>query len=239
MLDFFQGQSNIETKKQVASVDKPLIVQHPYQYRKYLMQSGQLQKEQESVQINPTTAYGHIRSAHNEDKGGQYPRNDHSEFRFKRVFCPTCREKFTVDQLKLHMPTCQGHSQTTDAQLSQTQTDPYVHIRSDLHNEDVGLYSRRDELRFRTVDELKEPNPSRERSMERPESSSQIALNMAPNSSRGTSIEKLAGSSSRIANLKLALPKPVSSAPLFDAYSESSRLNDDDDDIQGSYLLTY
>ena len=189
------------------------------------MQSGQLQKEKESVQINPTTAYGHIRSAQNEDKGGQYPRNDHSEFRSKRVFCPTCRGKFTVDQLKLHMPTCQGHSQTTDVQLSHAQTGPYVHIRSNLHNEDVGLYSRRDELQDLS-----------ERSMERPGSSSRIALNMAPKSSRGTSIERLAESSSRNAPLKLALPKPVSSAPLFDAYSESSRLNDDDDDIQGTYL---
>ena len=217
------------------------------------MQSGQLQKEKESVQVNPTTAYGHLHSAQtNEDKGGQYPRNDHSEFRSKRVFCPTCREKFTVDQLKLHMPTCQGHTQTTDAQLNHAQTGPHFHIRSDLHNEDVGLYSRRDELQ--------DPNPSRERSssridlnvapnsrrdelqdpsersMERPGSSSEKALNMAPNSSRGTSIERLAESSSRIASLKLALPKPVSSAPLFDAYSESSRLNDDDDDeIQGTY----
>ena len=138
---------------------------------------------------------------------------------------------------KIELVKPQGHTQTTDAQLNHAQTGPHFHIRSDLHNEDVGLYSRRDELRFRTVDELKDPNPSRERSMERPESSSQIALNMAPNSSRGTSIEKLAGSSSRIANLKLALPKPVSSAPLFDAYSESSRLNDDDDDdIQGTYI---
>ena len=129
---------------------------------------------------------------------------------------------------KIELVKPQGHTQTTDAQLSHAQTDPYVHIRSDLHNEDVGLYSRRDELQ--------DPNLSRERSMERPGSSSRIALNMAPNSSRGTSIEKLAESSSRIANLKLALPKPVSSAPLFDAYSESSRLNDDDDDIQGTYL---
>ena len=135
-----------------------------------------------------------------------------------------------MDQLKLHMPTCQGHTQTTDAQLSHAQTGPYVHIRPDLHNEDVGLYSRRDELQ--------DPNPSRERSIERPGPSSRIDLNMAPNSSRKTSIERLAESTSRIASLKLALPKPVSSAPLFDAYSESSRLNDDDDDIQGKYLLT-
>ena len=106
---------------------------------------------------------------------------------------------------------------------------PYDHIHSE-DNEDIGLYSRRDELQ--------DPNSSRERSMERPVSSSQIASNMAPNSSSGTSIERLAESSSRNAPLKLALPKPVSSAPLFDAYSESSRLNDDDDDIQGTCLLT-
>ena len=128
------------------------------------------------------------------------------------------------------MPTCQGHTQTTDAQLSHAQIGPHGHIRSE-HNEDVGLYSRRDELQ--------DPNLSRERSMERPGSSSRVALNMAPNSSRGTSMERLAESSSRIAQLKL--PKPVgskiaSSAPLFDAYSESSRLDDDDDDIQGTNL---
>ena len=176
------------------------------------------------VQVNPTTAYGHILSAHNGDNGGQFPRNDHSEFPSKRVFCPTCRGKFTVDQLKLHMPTCQGHTQTTDAQLSHTQTGEYGHILSE-HNDDIGLYSRRDELQ--------DPNSSRERSMERPGSSSRIALNMAPNSSRGTSMERLAESSSQNAQLKLALPKPVSSAPLFAAYSESSRLNDDN--IQGTY----
>ena len=51
-------------------------------------------------------------------------------------------------------------------------------------------------------------------------------------SNRGT--ERLAESGSRNAPLKLALPKPVSSASLFPAYSESSRL-----DIQGTYLLTY
>jgi hypothetical protein len=39
-----------------------------------------------------------------------------------RVFCPTCKGKFTVDQLKLHMPTCQGHTQTTDAQSGHAQT---------------------------------------------------------------------------------------------------------------------
>ena len=128
-------------------------------------------------------------------------------------------------------------SHYTDAQLSHAQTG---HIRSE-HNEDIVLYSRRDELQ--------DPNSSRERSMveivmnmEKPVSSSQIASNMAPNSSSGTSIERLAESSSRNAPLKLALPKPIasrpkpiaSSAPLFDAYLESSRLNDDDDDIQAA-----
>ena len=39
-----------------------------------------------------------------------------------RVHCPTCRGKFTVDQLKLHMPSCQGHTQTTDAQAGHAQT---------------------------------------------------------------------------------------------------------------------
>ena len=53
-------------------------------------------------------------------------------------------------------------------------------------------------------------------------------------SNRGT--ERLAESGSRNAPLKLALPKPVSSASLFPAYSESSRLNNDGDDIQGTYL---
>ena len=117
-------------------------------------------------------------------------------------------------------------SHYTDAQLSHAQTG---HIRSE-HNEDIGLYSRRDELQ--------DPNSSRERSMEKPVSSSQIASNMAPNSSSGTSIERLAESSSRNAPLKMALPKPVASkcskAPLFDAYLESSRLDDDNDDIQAA-----
>ena len=113
-------------------------------------------------------------------------------------------------------------SHYTDAQLSHAQTG---HIRSE-HIEDIGLYSRRDELQ--------DPNFSRERSMEKPLSISQIFSNIAPNSSSGTSIERLAESSSRNAPLKLALPKPVSSASLFPAYSESSRLNDDD--IQGTYL---
>ena len=113
---------------------------------------------------------------------------------------------------------------------------PYDHIHSE-HNEDIGLYSRRDELQ--------DPNSSRERSMveivmnmEKPVSSSQIASNMTPNSSSGTSIERQTESSSRNTPLKLALPKPVASkcsnAPLFDAYLESSRLSDDDDDIQAA-----
>jgi hypothetical protein len=49
-------------------------------------------------------------------------------------------------------------------------------------------------------------------------------------SNRGA--ERLAESGSRNAPLKLALPKPVSNASLFPAYSESSRLNNDGDDIQ-------
>ena len=114
-------------------------------------------------------------------------------------------------------------SHYTDAQLSHAQTG---HIRSE-HIEDIGLYSRRDELQ--------DPNFSRERSMEKPLSISQIFSNIAPNSSSGTSIERLAESSSRNAPLKMALPKPVvSKAPLFDAYLESSRLSDDDDDIQAA-----
>ena len=81
------------------------------------------------------------------------------------------------------MPNCQDHTE---------------------QNEDVDLYSRRDEPQD-------------------------------PNSSRKTSMERPTESTSRIAQSKLSLPKPVaaSSAPLFDAYSESSRL--DDDDIQGTF----
>merc|ERR1711971_89462 len=164
-----------------------------HQYRKYLMQSGQLQKEKESVQINPTTAYGHIRSAQNEDKGGQYPRNDHSEFPSKRVFCPTCRGKFTVDQLKLHMPTCQGHTKTTDAQLSLAQTGLfYTYIRSERNEDDLLKCSHCNYTsKYKNI------------------------MWTHGKDAHGIS------SGSRNAPLKLALPKPVSSAslsPLFGVF---------------------
>ena len=97
------------------------------------------------------------------------------------------------------MPNCQDHTE---------------------QNEDVDLYSRRDELQ--------DPNSNKETSMERPtESTSQIRI-------RNFSKEKC---TSQIGQSKLSLPKPVaaSSAPLFDAYSESARLNDDDD-IQGMQI---
>ena len=139
------------------------------------------------------------------------------------MFCPTCRGKFTVDQLKLHMPTCQGRTQTTDAQLSHAQTSPYyTYIRSE-HNEDVLLKCSHCTYtsKYKNIMWKHGINAHREWRAE-----------VGSESNRGT--ERLAESGSRNAPLKLALPKPVSSSSLFPAYSESSRL-----DIQGTYLLTY
>ena len=120
------------------------------------------------------------------------------------------------------MPTCQGHTQTTDAQLSHSQTSPYyTYIRSE-DNEDVLLKCSHCTYtsKYKNIMWKHGINAHREWRAE-----------VGSESNRGTEI--LAESGSRNAPLKLALPKPVSSASLFPAYSESSRL-----DIQGTYLLT-
>ena len=196
------------------------------------------------------------------------------------------------------MPTCQGHTQTTDAQLSHAQFE-LEQQQQQQNQQQQQLQQQSNIIRYKKFDELQAYhypmvpkgtclvcNEIGHRVSDCPQASEQQrkctdfrklntltgpddekcsectytskyknimqkhrknahgissirpsysrALNMAPNSSRGT--ERLAESSSRNAPLKLALPKPVSSAPLFAAYSESSRLNDDD--IQGT-LTTY